>query len=65
MRLFNEWTLLFLLVALIFILRNVNNRHNDDTKLYLVGIVLENNPDLSEIELEARVNKLFNIVKSR
>ena len=65
MRLFNEWALLFLSVALFFILKTVNDRHYNDTKLYLVEIVLENNPDLSEFELEARVNKLFEIVKGR
>lgn len=65
MKIFNEWTLLFLSVALFFILKTVNDRHYNDTKLYLVEIVLENNPDLSEFELEARVNKLFDIVKGR
>lgn len=65
MKIFNEWTLLFLSVALFFILKTVNDRHYNDTKLYLVDIVLENNPDLSEFELEARVNKLFDIVKGR
>jgi hypothetical protein len=67
MRIFSEWSwvLLFISVALFSIQTNINNRHNKDTKLYLVGIVLENNPDLSEFELEARVNKLFEIVKSR
>ena len=65
MKIFNEWMLLFLSVALFFILKTVNDRHYNDTKLYLVGIVLENNPDLSEFELEARVNKLFDIVKGR
>lgn len=65
MKIFNEWTLLFLSVALFFILKTVNDRHYNDTKLYLVEIVLENNPDLSEFELEARVNKLFEIVKGR
>jgi hypothetical protein len=64
-KIFNEWTLLFLSVALFFILKTVNDRHYNYTKLYLVEIVLENNPDLSEFELEARVNKLFEIVKSR
>jgi len=64
-KIFNEWTLLFLSVALFFILKTVNDRHYNDTKLYLVEIVLENNPDLSEFELEARVNKLFEIVKGR
>ncbi len=65
MKIFNEWTILFLSVALFFILKTVNDRHYNDTKLYLVDIVLENNPDLSEFELEARVNKLFDIVKDR
>ena len=65
MKIFNEWMLLFLSVALFFILKTVNDRHYNDTKLYLVEIVLENNPDLSEFELEARVNKLFDIVKDR
>lgn len=65
MKIFNEWMLLFLSVALFFILKTVNDRHYNDTKLYLVEIVLENNPDLSEFELEARVNKLFDIVKGR
>lgn len=65
MKIFNEWTLLFLSVALFFILKTVNDRHYNDTKLYLVEIVLENNPDLSEFELESRVNKLFDIVKDR
>jgi hypothetical protein len=64
-KIFNEWMLLFLSVALFFILKTVNDRHYNDTKLYLVEIVLENNPDLSEFELEARVNKLFDIVKGR
>jgi len=64
-KIFNEWTLLFLSVALFFILKTINDRHYNDTKLYLVEIVLENNPDLSEFELEARVNKLFEIVKGR
>jgi len=64
-KIFNEWTLLFLSVALFFILKTVNDRHYNDTKLYLVEIVLENNPDLSEFELESRVNKLFDIVKDR
>jgi hypothetical protein len=64
-KIFNEWTILFLSVALFFILKTVNDRHYNDTKLYLVDIVLENNPDLSEFELEARVNKLFDIVKDR
>jgi len=63
MRLFN--VLLILSIVLFFTLKNINDRNNDDIKLYLVGIVLENNPDLSEFELEARVNKLFNIIKSR
>jgi hypothetical protein len=65
LKIFNEWILLFLSVALFFILKTVNDRHYNDTKLYLVDIVLENNPDLSEFELEARVNKLFDIVKGR
>lgn len=65
LKIFNEWTLLFLSVALFFILKTINDRHYNDTKLYLVEIVLENNPDLSEFELEARVNKLFDIVKGR
>ena len=65
LKIFNEWTLLFLSVALFFILKTINDRHYNDTKLYLVDIVLENNPDLSEFELEARVNKLFDIVKGR
>jgi|688.fasta_scaffold1047734_2 hypothetical protein len=65
MKIFNEWTLLFLSVALFFILKTINDRYYNNTKLYLVDIVLENNPDLSEFELEERVNKLFNIVKSR
>jgi len=64
-KIFNEWALLFLSVVLFFILKTVNDRHYNDTKLYLVEIVLENNPDLSEFELEARVNKLFDIVKGR
>ena len=63
MRLFN--VLLILSIVLFFTLKNINDRNNDDIKLYLVGIMLENNPDLSEFELEARVNKLFEIVKSR
>jgi hypothetical protein len=63
MKLFN--VLLILSIVLFFTLKNINDRNNDDIKLYLVGIVLENNPDLSEFELEARVNKLFEIVKSR
>lgn len=63
MRLFN--VLLILSIVLFFTLKNINDRNNDDIKLYLVDIVLENNPDLSEFELEARVNKLFNIVKGR
>ena len=63
MRLFN--VLLILSIVLFFTLKNINDRNNDDIKLYLVGIVLENNPDLSEFELGARVNKLFEIVKGR
>jgi len=63
MKIFN--VLLFLSIVLFFILKNINDRNNDDIKLYLIGVVLENNPDLSEFELEARVNKLFEIVKSR
>ena len=63
MKLFN--VLLILSIALFFTLKNINDRNNDDIKLYLIGVVLENNPDLSEFELEARVNKLFEIVKSR
>jgi hypothetical protein len=63
MRLFN--VLLILSIVLFFTLKNINDRNNDDIKLYLIGVVLENNPDLSEFELEARVNKLFEIVKSR
>ncbi len=65
MKIFNEWTLLFLSVALFFILKTVNDRNNDDIKLYLIGVVFQHNPDLSEFELEARVNKLFDIVKGR
>jgi hypothetical protein len=63
MKLFN--VLLILSIVLFFTLKNINDRNNDDIKLYLIGVVLENNPDLSEFELEARVNKLFEIVKSR
>jgi hypothetical protein len=63
MKLFN--VLLILSIVLFFTLKNINDRNNDDIKLYLIGVVLENNPDLSEFELEARVNKLFDIVKGR
>jgi hypothetical protein len=63
MRIFSVLTIIS--IALFFTLKTVNDRNNDDIKLYLIGVVLENNPDLSEFELEARVNKLFEIVKSR
>jgi len=63
MRIFSVLTIIS--IALFFTLKNINDRNNDDIKLYLIGVVLENNPDLSEFELEARVNKLFDIVKGR
>ena len=63
MRIFNEWTLIFMSVALFFILKTINERHNNDIKLYLIEFVLENEPNISAMQLEDKVNQYYNIAK--
>lgn len=63
------WEFLFISVVFLLLLFDIwdiwtrcSTRNNMETRLYIVSLLQENNPDLEGEQLKAKVNEIYNIV---